>query len=182
MLVCLCHLTGHGSSKNLSSWIAWKGRYTTCTQPISNGKGVFCANFSFRQEAWKPYRKAWYGECYNVPSTIPFPMKMATYDEGFDQTLGRDEKRFKVGHNGDNLMCPFQCDVCHFRNIQKQDYCATNVKDKLLVRCIWRASLETFWARESSTVRANLHGAKKLEGKFAGLLSLDLFLLCLLNL
>jgi hypothetical protein len=91
-------------------------------------------------------------------------VRTATDDEGFDQTLGGDEKRFKVGRNGDNLMCPFQCDLCHFRNIQKRDYCATNPKDKLLVQCIRRASLDAFWARESSTVRANLRGATKLEG------------------
>jgi hypothetical protein len=99
-----------------------------------------------------------------VPSTSPFPVKMAADDEGFDQTLGGDEKRFRVGRNGDNLMCPFQCDLCHFRNIQKRDYRPTDAQDKLLLQCIRRASLDAFWAREPSTVRANLRGAKKLEG------------------
>jgi hypothetical protein len=89
---------------------------------------------------------------------------MAANDEGFNHTLRGDKKRFKVGRNGDNLMCPFQCDLCHFRNIQKQDYCATKPKDKLLVQCIRRALLDAFWARESLTVRANLRGATKLEG------------------
>jgi hypothetical protein len=34
-------------------------------------------------------------------------MRKAAANEGFDQMLGGDERRFKVGHNGDNLMCPF---------------------------------------------------------------------------
>jgi hypothetical protein len=73
-----------------------------------------------------------------------------------------DEKRFKVWCNRDNLMCPFKCDLCHFRNIQKRDFCPTNVIDKLLLQCIRRVLLDAFWARESSTVRVNLQGAKKL--------------------
>jgi hypothetical protein len=99
-----------------------------------------------------------------VPSTSPFPVKKAADDKGFDQMLGGDEKIFKVRRNGNNLMCPFQCDLCHCRSIQKWDYRATDAKDRLLLQCIRRASLDAFWARESSTVQANLQGAKKLEG------------------
>jgi hypothetical protein len=56
-----------------------------------------------------------------VPARSPFPIRTLEDDEGYDQTLGSDEKRFKVGRNRDHLMCPYQCDLCHFRNIQKQD-------------------------------------------------------------
>jgi hypothetical protein len=98
-----------------------------------------------------------------VPASTPFPIRTPEDDEGFDQTLGGDEKRFKVGRNGDHLMCPFQCDLCHFRNIQKRDPLFGHRKDILLLQCIRRASLDAFWAREPSTVRANLRGAKRLE-------------------
>jgi hypothetical protein len=40
--------------------------------------------------------------------------------------------RFKSGRNGDHLLCPFQCDLCHFRNIQGRDPVPGLVKDKLL--------------------------------------------------
>jgi hypothetical protein len=99
-----------------------------------------------------------------VPSTSSFPVRKATDDEGFDQTLGGDEKRFKVARNGDNLMCPFQCDLCYFRNIQKRDVRSTDPRDRLLLQCIRRVSLDAFSAREPSTVRANLREARKLEG------------------
>jgi hypothetical protein len=95
--------------------------------------------------------------------TSPFPIRKAEDDEGHDQTLAGEELRFRVGRNGDSLMCPFQCDICHFRNIQKRDLVPGNRKDKLLLQCIRRATLDAFWAWEPSTVRANLRGAKRLE-------------------
>jgi hypothetical protein len=152
MFAYLCQLTARGSSRAQSSWTEWKGRCVSCTKPIANGEGVFCASFLFRREGWTSCLKVWCGECYNVPSTSPFLVKKVADDKGFDQTLGGDEKRFKVGRNGDNLMCPFQCDLCHFRNIQKRDFRPADVKDRLLLQCICRASLDAFWAREPSTV------------------------------
>jgi hypothetical protein len=71
--------------------------------------------------------------------------------------------RFTEGRNGDHLMCPFQCDLCRFRNIQKREPIFGHRKDILLLKCICRALLDAFWAREPSTVRANLRGAKRLE-------------------
>jgi hypothetical protein len=44
------------------------------------------------------------------------------------------------------------------------DVRATDPKDRLLLQCMRRASLDAFWARGPSTVRANLRGARKLEG------------------
>jgi hypothetical protein len=60
-------------------------------------------------------------------------------------------------------MCPFQCDLCQFRNIQGRDPVPGLGKDKLLLLCIRRASLDAFWSRESSTVAANARGAKRLQ-------------------
>jgi hypothetical protein len=98
-----------------------------------------------------------------VPETSPFPIRTAEDDEGYDQTLKGEKQRFRVGRNGDHLMCPFQCDLCHFRNLQKRDPEFGNRKDILLLQCIRRASLDACWAREPSTVRANARGARRLE-------------------
>ena len=70
-------------------------------------------------------------------------------------------------------MCPFQCDLCHFRNIQGRDPEPRLTKDKLLMQCIRRATLDAFWSRESSTVAANARGAKRLQeiGDSVGILS-----------
>jgi hypothetical protein len=45
----------------------------------------------------------------------------------------------------------------------KRDPTAGDSRDRLLLQCIQRASLDAFWGREPSTVRANLRGAKRLE-------------------
>jgi hypothetical protein len=58
--------------------------------------------------------------------------------------------------NGDNLVCPFQCDLCHFRNIKKRDPFASNLKDLSLLCGIGRANLDAFWARRPGTVKSNL--------------------------
>jgi hypothetical protein len=152
-----------------------EGNCASCTKKIAKGEGVFCANFYARRAGWSACHKAWCGECYSVQSTSPFPIRQAEDDEGFDQTLSGDEKRFRVARNGDNLMCPFQCDMCHFQNIQKRDPIPGNRKDKLLLQCIRRASLDAFWGREPSTVRANLRGAKRLEeiGDTVGILAVS---------
>jgi hypothetical protein len=85
-------------------------------------------------------------------------------DEGYDQTVEGDELRFRGARDGDHLMCPFQCDLCHFRNIQRRNPVPGLPKDKLLLQCtIQRASVDAFWSREASTVNANARGAKRLQ-------------------
>ena len=46
-----------------------------------------------------------------------FPRQTPVDEDGVDQRLVGDELRFLEGRNGDNLITPFQCDLCHFRNI-----------------------------------------------------------------
>ena len=56
---------------------------------------------------------------------------------------------------GDHLMTPFQCELCHFRNIYKRDPVPTSEEDKWSLKCMIRANLDAFWARRSSTVQGN---------------------------
>jgi hypothetical protein len=58
--------------------------------------------------------------------------------------------------NGENLACPFQCDLCHFRNIKKRDPFARNLKYLSLLCGIQRANLDAFRARIPGTVNSNL--------------------------
>ena len=50
---------------------------------------------------------------------------------------------------------PFECDLCHYRNIRKRDPNLGNQKDTYLLMVIRRANLDACWARASSTVHAN---------------------------
>jgi hypothetical protein len=52
-------------------------------------------------------------------------------------------------------MCAFQCDLCHFRNIQKRDPGREDPADIFLLTMIRRANLDAFWSRKSSTVSHN---------------------------
>ena len=50
---------------------------------------------------------------------------------------------------------PFECDLCHFRNINGRDPLTDSKKDDYLLLLIRRASLDAFWSRETSTVSGN---------------------------
>jgi hypothetical protein len=65
-----------------------------------------------------------------------------------------DPERFKLARDGDHLMCPFQCDGCHFQNLKKRTPVALDT-DGVLLLCIWRANLDALWAREPATVHSN---------------------------
>ena len=73
---------------------------------------------------------------------------------GNEEMEADDPDRFKCARDGDHMMCPFQCDGCHFFNIQGRRP-GVKVQDDVLLMCIRRANLDAFWSRESSTVEAN---------------------------
>ena len=76
-----------------------------------------------------------------------------------------DRLRFKEGREGDHLLTPFQCDRCHFLNMQQRLPVEGRTVDDLLMMCIRRANLDALWSRERSTVAQN-----RREGvRYAGL-------------
>jgi hypothetical protein len=93
-----------------------------------------------------------------------FPIWAPTDEDGFENVIESDVDRFKCGRNGDNLMIPFQCDLCHFRNIQNRNPDPRKyAKDGLALRCIRRTNLDSLWSRESSTVSRNASQARTME-------------------
>jgi hypothetical protein len=71
--------------------------------------------------------------------------------------------RFKIGRNGDNIMTPFQCDLCHFRNIKGREPNSIRLDDRKALKFIRRANLDGLWSREPSTVAGNLSQARRME-------------------
>ena len=62
------------------------------------------------------------------------------------------------------MMAPFQCDICHFQNLKGRNPVPGRHQDELLLMCIRRVVLDSFWSRERSTVNSNrLEGAKFVE-------------------
>lgn len=74
-----------------------------------------------------------------------------------------DELRFQCGRDGDFLMTPFQCDLCHFRNIQLRNPRTRDSKDMQLMEEIRHCNINALWSREPSTVSGNLGLARKME-------------------
>jgi hypothetical protein len=74
----------------------------------------------------------------------------------------KDTERFMVARDGDHFMCMFQCDVCHFRNIQRRSPREGLMKDRFSLHCIRRANLDAMWARAPSTVTNNTRQVQKL--------------------
>jgi hypothetical protein len=59
-------------------------------------------------------------------------------------------------------MTPFQCDLCHFRNIQGGDPSEESVGHGALLAAIRRANLDAFWARRPNTVGSNLYEVRRM--------------------
>ena len=90
-----------------------------------------------------------------------FPVRRLLDEDGEDLEDFTDQKRFCEARNGDHLMTPFQCDLCHFRNIYKRDPSPRKATDNEALEFFRRASLDAFWSRAASTVKGNLGEAKR---------------------
>lgn len=83
-------------------------------------------------------------------------------DEGGEEIEDLEDKdRFMQGRNGDNLVTPFQCDLCHFRNLMKREPVAGLAQDVRVMKLIRRANLDALWSREPTTVSSTLASCRQ---------------------
>lgn len=137
-------------------WNALRGVCVICRRLLVDGDGLFCANYSSRRGIWTPCQQAWCGPCYTITDGGIFPIALPE-DEGGLILDDLDEKgRYLCARNGDNLICPFQCDECHFQNLTGRSSQILFPKDQRLLKYIRRAQLDAFWATEPNTVGRNL--------------------------
>ena len=87
---------------------------------------------------------------------INFPIAKSIDEDGNELMDPGGRLRFLEARNGDHLMVPFQCELCHFHNIYGREPAANNFKDKEFFMFCRRANLDAFWSREPPTVRNNL--------------------------
>ena len=81
--------------------------------------------------------------------------------ETLEEDLVHGLENYTTARKGDHFMCPFQCDLCHYRNIQGSDPLDGSAEDLRLQEAIRRAILDSFWARAPATVEANLREVKR---------------------
>ena len=128
---------------------------------MKGDSGLFCVNFSFKRLHWTPCQGARCDRCYRDEGEIKFPVAEPEDEEGFPLVNEGDEDCFMYGRKGDHLMSPFQCDLCHFRNVNKRDP-NNSGQDKKLMILIRRANLDSLWSREPGTVYGNLGEARRM--------------------
>ncbi|KAL7560166.1 hypothetical protein ACA910_016595 [Epithemia clementina (nom. ined.)] len=144
---------------------AWVDEFVGALQGVWTSdkalSGIICANFGCSRGTTLKCSGAWHDHCYTQHKEDKFPVLRAadldnalmdTEDDGEDLD---DPDRFKVAQAGDFLMCPFQCYWCNFYNIKLRYPAADSGQDKLLLICIRRAVLNSFWLQERSTVQKN---------------------------
>ena len=139
--------------------MSWVGPCVVCGKTRRGGVGIFCRNFCVGREGFPPCMNVWCGGCYRESPTDPFPRMEQNDVEDESEVLleGKDGERYRVGRNGDHLAgVPFECDLCHFRNLNRRDPVWDCSKDTGTLEAIRRVLLDVFWAREEGTVKGNL--------------------------
>ena len=111
-------------------------------------------------------QSAYHGCFFQQREKNPFPvLLLKDLDNSLvdDSTMmDKDPARFEGGRDGYYLLVPFQCDTCHFVNIQGRFPRESDKQDELLLLAICRVSLDSLWARERSTVSAHLYEGGRL--------------------
>ena len=149
-----------------TNYMTWKGSCQVCGALRKNGAGLFCANFLLARGPFPPCNNVWCGKCYQPATDSPFPIQPFLRDEDDEESdvVAEDVKRHdhRRGRDGDHLMgVPFQCDLCHFRNVSGRNPCWNSPVDCNALTGIRQANLDVMWARASSTVATNLSRQRK---------------------
>lgn len=84
-----------------------------------------------------------------------FPIARPVDEEDVEIDDPKEAKRYLVARSGDHLMCSFQCDLCHFINLNARRPNEHNPQDQRLLKYIRRAQLDAFWVSEPDTVQRN---------------------------
>ena len=149
-------------SLDAANFMTWKGPCLECGIFKRNGVGLFCSNFLRQRGPFPRCLAVWCGECYRAHPQDPFRVQTTLHSPGEEEenedlvTEERLALRFKTARDGDHLQgIPFECDLCHFRNVNGRDPVPRNPKDNFTLLCIRRAVLDALWSRETSTVSGN---------------------------
>lgn len=110
-----------------------------------------CANASFERGGWPSCKGYWCHGCYKLEEDNYFPVRRPKDEDGYVVVVPKDRNRFMFGRAGDHLVTTFQCDLCHFRNINARSP-RDGGQDANLMKFIRRANLDALWSRESGTV------------------------------
>lgn len=154
-----------GVNGGRSYWKNFQGycKNSNCAKSLKARDGIFCANFFHVHGPFSACQGAWCGDCFGEIGSKTFPVRVLRDEEGKELIMGDEVWRFKKGRKGDHLMVPFQCEMCHFRNILGRNLMRGLESDRELEALMRRASLDAFWSWAPSTVTNNLREAARSE-------------------
>mmetsp|Transcript_12985 Transcript_12985/g.19314 ORF Transcript_12985/g.19314 Transcript_12985/m.19314 type:complete len:514 (+) Transcript_12985:1584-3125(+) len=156
--------------------MTWKAPCLVCGKMNKDGRGIFCHNFFTNKSSFPLCRAAYCGGCYRAYEDFPFPIQKTLEEEEEEEngfvTEETRKGRFLSARDGDHIMgCPFECDLCQFRNVAHRDVMWEDPDDIYMLACIRRASLDAMWSREKDTVEGNAYrmrlDLKKAMARFA---------------
>ena len=106
--------------------------------------GIISRNFGQERLVGFKRQGLYHGKCCVQAADNKFPVLTCS---DLDNSLLNEDvlesdylRHFKEGRDGDQFMIPFQCNVCHFLNIQKQFPVDGNAVDDLLMMFICRVN------------------------------------------
>ena len=115
-----------------------------CQRFLQASGGVFCGNYFARRGPFAPCLSSWCGPCFTSLGIRQFPIRQKVDDDGGILEDDNDDERFKCARPGDHLMIPFQCEVCHFRNIMQRNPNRQLANDVEMLDLMQRANLDAF--------------------------------------
>jgi hypothetical protein len=98
----------------------------------------------------------WCGTCYTPLDNNEFPIARPVNEDGLITEEITDSKRYCEARNGDNLVTPFQEDLCHFKNLMNRNPNESLAQDLRIMKCIQRANLDALWSSEPRLVARTL--------------------------
>jgi hypothetical protein len=103
--------------------------------------------------------------CYWLP-VDKFRVREIVDDDGNHlqamPSVGGDA-RFRFAQPGDHLMTPFQCELCHFRNLTLRNPSFNRPEHQECLAHMRRGHLDTFWSRDPPTVEGHLREGARVE-------------------
>ena len=129
---------------------------------VDQWSGLVCGNCWHKRGKYPACHRAWHAQCYKLRIGDNYPIATLELDEGEEDLQDDTEmNKFTFARLGDNLCVPFQCDLCHFRNVYGRNPIMNSIEDSTGLVAIRRAIMDSFWGRATATVENNFREVKK---------------------
>ena len=146
-----------------------------CAKTLTWTQGVFCAKFYRSRRGFPACHHAACRKCYTSDPMVTFHVHH--HQHAGAELHPRDLERLMTawGKNhcqpnnylearqGENLMIPFECNLCTFWQVKNQNPRHQSPPYQLLLACLCQENLDSFWSRERNTAEKNTGQAAAMQ-------------------